>query len=229
MTGHSRLRASDSRQLFIYLIGHRIVCSVILLFSSYLPPFDSSHQVLWPVLSTSVSTFGRFISTILRWDSFHFLEIAQNGYTYEYLYAFLPGTPTIMRASSLLSGYGTIFGLSWVVCTTVVSYFTLTTLYDLTLVHTGSQELAMLATTCSILTTSPATLLHAPYAELPFSFFSYKGGSVPTWSTREPHLCRNAIMLSWSLGSCKLDVRCRLHLSVEWGSTGRLCYLGNGS
>src|ERR1700743_2001379 len=135
MMGHSRSRASDLRQLFTYLIGYRVVCSVILLCCSYLPPFDSSHQIVWPTLSTSSSVLERFVSTTLRWDSFHFLEIVQSGYTYEHLYAFFPGTPTVMRTGFFLFGYGATAILLWVVWNTLVSLFTLATLYDLTMVH----------------------------------------------------------------------------------------------
>ncbi|KAG8841545.1 ER membrane glycoprotein subunit of the GPI transamidase complex-like protein [Serendipita sp. 411] len=49
------------------------------------------------------------------------------------------------------------------------------TLYELTLLESGSQQVGMLATACSLLVTSPAALLHAPYAEPFFTFLSYKG------------------------------------------------------
>lgn len=173
--GHSVIKVSNLKRLFIYQITYRAICVVILGLCAHLPPFDSSHQVLWPASTTTGTVFERFISTALRWDSFHFHEIAQRGYTHEHLYAFFPGVPTIMRFSSLLFGYGTTAGLLWGSWITIAGCYTLTTLYELTLAHTGSHELAMLATACSILNTSPATLLHAPYAEPFFSFFSFKG------------------------------------------------------
>jgi hypothetical protein len=198
ITGRSKSSTSNVRQLFVYLLGYRVLCGVILLACSYLPPFDSSHQIVWPASTTTASVLERFISTTLRWDSFHFLEIAQKGYTYEHLYAFFPGTPTVMRLSSLPFGYGTISGLLWGSWVTVASCFTLTTLYELTVAYTGSQELAMLSTACSILTTSPATLLHAPYAEPFFAFFSFKGALVFLLGARGClTFCRNAILLSW--------------------------------
>ncbi|KIM31423.1 glycosyltransferase family 76 protein [Serendipita vermifera MAFF 305830] len=106
---------------------------------------------------------------------FHFLEIAQRGYTYEHLYAFFPGVPTVMRISSFIFDYGTISSMLWGSWIAVFGCYTLATLYELTLVHTSSHELAMLATACSILSTSPPTLLHAPYTEPFFAFFSFKG------------------------------------------------------
>ena len=174
-SGHSATRTANLKRLFIYFIAYRVICGVVLSCCAYLPPFDSSHQVILPASTTTNSFLERFISTSLRWDSFHFLEIAQRGYTYEHLYAFFPGVPTLMRASSLLFGYGTTLGMLWGSWVAVVGCYTLTTLYDLTLVHTGSHDLAMLATACSIFTTSPATLLHAPYTEPFFAFFSFKG------------------------------------------------------
>jgi GPI mannosyltransferase 2 len=198
IAGRSKSSTSNVRRLFVYLLGYRVLCGVILLACSYLPPFDSSHQIVWPASTTTASILERFISTTLRWDSFHFLEIAQKGYTYEHLYAFFPGTPTVMRISSLPFGYSTISGLLWGSWVTVASCFTLTTLYELTVAYTGSQELAMLSTACSILTTSPATLLHAPYAEPFFAFFSFKGALIFLLGARG---CltfrRNAVLLSW--------------------------------
>jgi hypothetical protein len=229
IAGRSKATTSNVRRLFIYLIGYRVLCGLILLACSYLPPFDSSHQIVWPAAAATSSSFERFISTALRWDSFHFLEIAQNGYTYEHLYAFFPGTPTVMRAGSLLFGYGTISGLLWGSWVTAASCLTLTTLYELTLAYTGSQELAMLATACSILTTGPATLLHAPYTEPFFAFFSFKGAFL---SLSGPRGCltfyRNVILFSWQLGPCESNVHCCLYLSIERGATGWLHHLGNG-
>lgn len=167
-------RASNIRTLFIYLAGYRLFCAAILFACAYITPFDASHVVSGlPAPSDTIT--NRFISTTLRWDVFHFLEIAQSGYTYEHLYAFLPGVPAILRATSAVFGYGTISGMLWRCWVAIIYCLTLPTLYDLTLFQTGSQELAMLASACSIIVTSPSTLLHAPYTEPFFAFCSFKG------------------------------------------------------
>lgn len=173
----SSLIKSPIKYLFIYIILYRLVCAAILLWGSYYPPFDSSHVVLWPTLATDTeSIFNRFISTAVRWDVFHFHEIAKNGYTYEHLYAFPPGMATIMRITSSIFGYGSTSGMLWGYWIAVVFCSTLHTLYEFTLLQTKSPEMASLAAACSLLPSSPATLIHAPYAEPFFTFLSFKGG-----------------------------------------------------
>jgi phosphatidylinositol glycan class V len=63
-------------------------------------PFDSSHFALEPINATSLSP--TWASSVLRWDAFHFTHIAQNGYVYEYQYAFMPGTPATMRLAAFI-------------------------------------------------------------------------------------------------------------------------------
>ena len=154
---------SNLKQLLTFALLYKVCCIAVLLLCTYATPFDASHLVLWPTTATQ-SVFDRFISTTLRWDVFHFYEIAQRGYSYEHIYAFLPGGPAIMRISSLALGDGHISGMFWGSWFLVTACSTLYTLYQITLLETGSQQVAMLATASSILTTSPATLLHAPYA-----------------------------------------------------------------
>jgi phosphatidylinositol glycan class V len=182
--GHfSSLFNSPIRKLFVYIILFRLICAGILVWGSYQPPFDASHVVLWPELAAnSQALLSRFISTALRWDVFHFQEIARRGYAYEHLYAFLPGTPAVMRiaaSTSSLLGYGSgehiISGTLWICWIIILLCGTSKTLYEFILLHTKSPEMAMLATACSLLPSSPSTLLHAPYAEPFFTFLSFKG------------------------------------------------------
>ncbi|CAG7854863.1 SubName: Full=Related to glycosyltransferase family 76 protein-Laccaria bicolor {ECO:0000313/EMBL:CCA72745.1} [Serendipita indica DSM 11827] len=165
---------SNLKKLLTSAILYKICSIVILFFCTYATPFDASHLVIWPRAATQ-SIFDKFISTTLRWDIFHFYEIARHGYVYEHLYAFLPGGPAIMRASSLILGESLSSGMFWGSWFLVAGCSTLFTLYEITLLETGSQQVAMLATACSILTTSPATLLHAPYAEPFFAFLTFRG------------------------------------------------------
>ena len=55
-----------------------------------------------------------------------------------------------------------------------------TTLYNLTLHHVGSPNLALIASVLSFLPSSPATLRFAAYSEPFFTYLSYKGKSPPT-------------------------------------------------
>ncbi len=87
----------DTRQhrriiLLCSILSRLLVASVIFL-SSLVPPFDSSHTLV--VSSNALVT--RWSVSTLRWDAFHFVHIAQRGYTFDYEYAFFPGVPVIMR------------------------------------------------------------------------------------------------------------------------------------
>lgn len=74
-------------------LGVRLLSGILVYLGSSFPAFDTSHSAL--------STFADAVTSVsLRWDSFHFTSVAQNGYTFEYQYAFLPGTPLAMRAGT---------------------------------------------------------------------------------------------------------------------------------
>ncbi|TDL24179.1 glycosyltransferase family 76 protein [Rickenella mellea] len=163
----------------------RLLIAVTLYFTTYLPQFDSSPEIIlrsepWrPVIST-------WASTLLRWDAFHFLHIAKEGYVYEYEWAFLPGAPYISNLLSLpidlldmmlgkphkpfrleeLLVMGALASLS---CDGVFLIYRLTgKLFD-------SPSFAMLTAILSLLSSSPATLRHAGYTEPFFAFWSYYG------------------------------------------------------
>ncbi|KAJ7594703.1 glycosyltransferase family 76 protein [Mycena floridula] len=132
--------------------------------SSLLPLFDASPKLL---------RLSPWTQPLLRWDAFHFLDIAQDGYVYEHQYAFFPGVPLVMRylaigdspSAMLLAGALT----AALICDST------TTFYQLSLHHLGSPSLAYLATVLSLLPSSPATLRFASYAEPFFTYLSYKG------------------------------------------------------
>ena len=124
--------------------------------SRLIPLFDASpclfHPSFWP---------------LIRWDSFHFAAIANDGYRYEYQWAFLPATPFLV---SLLSLSWWPLALLGVACAST------TTLYKLSLHHfPASPSLARLTALTALLPSSPPTLYFAPYAEPFFTFLSYKG------------------------------------------------------
>ncbi|PVF97465.1 mannosyltransferase [Serendipita vermifera] len=171
---HSNYDRANYYRIFTFFSGYRIACAAVLLLCGFLPAFDASHHVISPT-STSTSLLDRFISTTVRWDTFHYLEIARSGYHYEHLFAFLPGTPTVMRMASAFSVYDAQSIMLWGSWVVILLCSTTKTLYDLTLEHTHSRDLAVLATVSSIFTTSPATLLHAPYSEPFFAFLSFRG------------------------------------------------------
>ncbi len=76
----------------------RLLSAALLIFTTYLPLFDSSPKLL---LKPSDSLLGRWISTLLRWDAIHFTHIAQEKYyVYEHERAFFLGTPRLMQISA---------------------------------------------------------------------------------------------------------------------------------
>ena len=146
--------------------------------ASSLPLFDSSPLVL---LSPDESLLAKAAFPLLRWDTFHFAHIAQEGYVYEYVWAFFPGAPFVMRTfgdslrralgdsklslAHLLAGGG----LASLLCGTT------TTLYDLTVHQFGSPAVAYLTCVLSLLPSSPATLRFSASTEPFFTYFSYRG------------------------------------------------------
>jgi phosphatidylinositol glycan class V len=116
---------------------------------------------------------------LLRWDSFHFLHVANYGYVYEHEWAFFPGSIYLTRfLSSILDGLIGSDSFSNILSAgllAVLACYTSQTLYSLSLYHLQSPGLALSASLLSLLPTSPATLYFVPDTEPFFTFFSYRG------------------------------------------------------
>ncbi|KAI0344640.1 mannosyltransferase [Trametopsis cervina] len=173
--------ASHLRTLRIASIAAWL-CTVFLLYaSSLLPLFDSSPRVVLPEQSLST----RLVSPLLRWDAFHFLHIAQNGYTYEQNWAFLPGIAHIMTFPARFLEYTgltdasneSLSAASLLGSASMLSIFCGTTelLYRLTLLHFKSPSLAYLTALLSLLSSSPAISRFSAYNEPFFTYLSYRG------------------------------------------------------
>ena len=143
---------------------------------SILPLFDSS-----PSVSSSIPSKP---SPLLRWDAFHFANIAQNGYVHEYEWAFFPGTPLVMRIAGEALRFlkGSSEPVCWddllqggAIVAFVCDVGSTTALYHLTLHHLGSTHIALITSVLSLLPSSPATLHFAAYSEPFFTYLSYKG------------------------------------------------------
>ncbi|EJD02964.1 uncharacterized protein FOMMEDRAFT_123078 [Fomitiporia mediterranea MF3/22] len=102
---------------------------------------------------------------------------------YEYEFAFFPGVPFILCFLEKLLGLAKIpmayrLGgalLGGALVSTGTAVFAVHTLYDLTMHHFQSPHIALLVSLLSLLSSSPATLRYASYAEPFFTFLSYKG------------------------------------------------------
>jgi len=144
----------------------RIAIAGTLYALSYLPLFDAS-----PLVSATSARFP----ALQRWDTLHFLGIAQRGYAYEHNWAFLPGAPFVIRAFGRIFGATDAATLALLGSLAALCCSTARDLYDLTLQLTASPGVAALASALSLVPMSPATLLFAPYTEPFFTFLSYKG------------------------------------------------------
>lgn len=152
----------------------------LLYLSSQLPLFDSSPRA---ILHDN-SFIGLLANPILRWDVFHFAHIAQEGYVYEYEWAFFPGASLVMKmiarllqAVNIPSSDVPLHLEYLLVGGALISSLcgTTSTLYDLTMHHFRSSNLAFLASLLSLIPSSPATLRFSTCNEPFFTYFSYKG------------------------------------------------------
>ncbi|KAK7468327.1 ER membrane glycoprotein subunit of the GPI transamidase complex-like protein [Stygiomarasmius scandens] len=136
----------------------------------YFPQFDTSHKTLQHLIS-------KWSEPLLRWDNFHFLHIAQEGYVYEHEWAFLSGASLVMRytgyIAEMLSGKSADFLLTGAFV--VMACDTTRMLYRLALYHLKSKKLAYLVALLSIMSSSPVTLRLTPYQEPFFTYLSYRG------------------------------------------------------
>ncbi|KAF8504005.1 GPI mannosyltransferase 2 [Gautieria morchelliformis] len=181
-TTHEKVVKQHLSDLVLLCVLLRVLTVTIALLASYLPAFDSSADIL--LADESPSFPKRWVSTSLRWDAFHFIHIAQEGYQFDYEWAFLPGIPVVLRASgwimNLFTGYVgrtriSSMLLGHFLISSVMSCETVRTLYLLTMEHTKSPAFSLLSGYLCLLSSSPATVHLAPYTEPWFSLLSYKG------------------------------------------------------
>ncbi|KAF8513114.1 glycosyltransferase family 76 protein [Hysterangium stoloniferum] len=188
-TSKSKNAASDRNLTHLTLLTVLLRLLTVLLgfFTSYLPQFDTSPALILPDVQNSL--LSRAVSVAVRWDAFHFLEIAKHGYVSEHQYAFMPGVPAILRAGGWLAQSTTTNATSAITrqpsaahmivphffLATLFSLATTRTLYALTLHYTDSPRIALLTGYLSLLPSSPATLHLSPYAEGWYAWGSYRG------------------------------------------------------
>jgi len=159
------------KSLYFWTLFSRVLV-LLLVYSTayYFPQFDTSHKTLQQLVS-------KWSEPLLRWDNFHFLHIAQEGYVYEHEWAFLSGASLVMRCTGyiaeVLSGKSADFLLTGAFAVMVCD--TTRMLYLLALYHLKSKKLAYLVALLSIMSSSPVTLRLTPYQEPFFTYLSYRG------------------------------------------------------
>lgn len=154
-----------------------LVAVLVITSSTWLTLFDSSPRLIDDNDDASV-----FLTSLLRWDVFHFARVAANGHVYEHDWAFFPGVPLIMRWSgTLLSalglsnpGWPSLLAGGAFVCA-LLDLDTTRTLYALSLHHLHSPSAAFLTVALSLLASSTPALRFTPYSEPFFTYFSYRG------------------------------------------------------
>ena len=168
-------QSAHLRTLTFLSLLSRVFTAVLIISSAYLLTlFDSSPRL---VLG---STTPPWISSLFRWDAFHFAHVAQKGHAYEHAWAFFPALPFIMRVSGhLLSRAGLSspdVAAQLLGGAVLAALFDSTrVLYRLSLHHLRSPSAAFLAAALSLLSSSPAMLRFAPYSEPFFTYCSYQG------------------------------------------------------
>ena len=141
--------------LRILSLASRILTVIASYSFAKLPLFDPSPNI------TSNS------SPLLRWDAFHFTHIAQEGYVYDYEWAFFPGTPIVMHLPGViihclknaelgpLGRDGFLQGGALAALTVDST----TTLYLSTLHHFKSHNIALVVSALSLMPSSPAVAI----------------------------------------------------------------------
>ncbi|KAG1746094.1 glycosyltransferase family 76 protein [Suillus lakei] len=161
------------RTLLIISVVVRLAVWALASISAYLLPLFDASPSIW-ISGKSPS------SVLLRWDAFHFVHIAREGYVYEYEWAFFNGVPLLMRISAHLQALAGFSSNEWgmllrggagmaILCDSTH------VLYYLSLHHLRSPSLAFLSTALSIFSSSPAALRLASYSEPFFTYLSYRG------------------------------------------------------
>ncbi|KAH7151727.1 GPI mannosyltransferase 2 [Dactylonectria estremocensis] len=143
--------------------------------------YDTSTSLTFDVLYGSDVGASTIASRLTRWDAIYFVSSARRGYVYEQEWAFAAGLPTAVRGIGAALGRAgvNLAGRAWEPLVAVLvahasHLVAVLALYQLTLVVCNDRKLAYVAAVLHVL--SPAGLfLSAPYAESPFSCFSFVG------------------------------------------------------
>ncbi|KAK7468314.1 hypothetical protein VKT23_002828 [Stygiomarasmius scandens] len=85
------------KSLYFWTLFSRVLVFLLVYSTAYyFPQFDTSHKTLQHLVS-------KWSEPLLRWDNFHFLNIAQEGYVYEHEWAFLSGASLVMRYTGYIA------------------------------------------------------------------------------------------------------------------------------
>lgn len=84
----------DIYRIFQFFLKIRLlIFSIGLFVYFFLNPYDRSSLIL----SKVHPNYSKIFRIFSKWDALYFLEISENGYTYELFHAFFPGYPLLIR------------------------------------------------------------------------------------------------------------------------------------
>ncbi|CAO1636071.1 unnamed protein product [Sympodiomycopsis kandeliae] len=192
-TSRDRDANSNYRTIFLLSLTHRLLVLIaLLILPNLITPFDASpHLQMMLDAGHGQSTATQFASHLIRWDSLHFLGLANpaamprptstpggeglGGYAYEHSLAFQPGIIWLLRLAGYLK-LGSTWSLTGAIFLTsaaavLTSSLCCVLLYHLLLSLRIGRRFAFLASTLSILSPSPSTLV-TPTPEPFFGLFT---------------------------------------------------------
>ncbi|KAG6857278.1 hypothetical protein H0H87_007111 [Tephrocybe sp. NHM501043] len=130
----------------------------------------AGHSVL-PLFDAAPRLAPSPLAPLVRWDAVHFSAIAHSGYAFDIQWAFLPGTPFLIRLLRFNTN-----PYIWPLALLALALDSARTLHRLTRhFFPTSPSFARLVLLLSLFPSSPATLYFAPYAEPFFTYLSYRG------------------------------------------------------
>ncbi|ORY70691.1 mannosyltransferase [Neocallimastix californiae] len=170
-----------------YAIQSRLFIWIISLLSHiFVNEHDSSASLILSDNSQSYSTLDQIIIYIfgvfVRWDSFFFYHIAENGYIYEQETAFFPFLPYMMRILSntilyplqFILNYKCVLLISGVLIVNLSFILATITLYKLGIKIFNDEKFSKIAAICYCLTPS-GMFSTAIYTESLFAFLTFLG------------------------------------------------------
>lgn len=82
------------------LISRLFIWAVAAASHALIQDYDSALELIVPIDTTAQRIFKGIAGVFLRWDSFYFVHIAENGYMFEQAHAFFPLLPALMRLTA---------------------------------------------------------------------------------------------------------------------------------
>ncbi|KAF9192559.1 hypothetical protein BGZ51_005356 [Haplosporangium sp. Z 767] len=148
--------------IYYAIISRLVIWAIAAVSHVLIQDYDSALELILPIETTAQQLFKGIFGVFLRWDSFYFVHIAENGYVFEQAHAFFPLLPALMRlvANSVLAPLGRLLTykqqlvLAGILVANGSFIAASAQLYRLTKTLFGNERFAFLAAMLYILTPS---------------------------------------------------------------------------